>query len=80
MILSNDPDLVEDVLHDHPFGKCHHSVRKFTLSVKLKYENTPIKPKYQINQGKYEEIRAYVIDLDGKKYFSMEIILTLVGA
>ena len=74
LIISNDPDILQEVYHDPPFGMSHHSVLKFALN-NLTNRNSSTSNnsmKFQINKGKFEEMREYMDNIDWLNLLSDE--------
>ena len=68
LILTNNPEFLNDLKFYPPFGKSHHQVLCFKIDIlpHLMDMNKNQTPKYQINKGNYEDMRKYleVIDWD----------------
>ena len=63
LILSNDPEYVQNLVHHPPFGKSHHSVLTFSIDCKNKVPTNKTTTKFQIEKGDYDSMRKEVGDI-----------------
>ena len=73
LVLSNDPEFVQNVEYHPPFGKSHHSVLTFSLPIKLnKNDNVLPTLKFQINKGDYEAMRTFMREVNWEELLKQE--------
>ena len=78
LILSNNPDLLHNIIYYPPFGKSHHLVICFSLNIS---PSPPIininaqTSKHQINKGRYDDMREYLSDVDWDKILMMKMLM-----
>ena len=64
LILSNDDDLVQNIVHYPPLGKSHHSLIYFNIDmVYSKPTESPVL-KYQMDKGDFDKMRQFIGNID----------------
>ena len=64
LILTNDEDFINDIKTYPPLGKSHHLLFSFRIEADHKQMEDLGKTKYQVNKGKYDEMREHVGKVD----------------
>ena len=57
LIISNQPDFVQNIMFLPPFGLSHHSVIVFDLDINPPSRCSETTPKFQFNKGDYDGMR-----------------------
>jgi endonuclease/exonuclease/phosphatase family metal-dependent hydrolase len=60
LILVSEDNLISDVTHTAPIGKSDHDVLNFELYVGTKKVTQEVKYKYDLNRGKYDNMRTRI--------------------
>ena len=68
LILSNESELIQNIVFNPPLGKNHHSVVCFNLDIITSVTQCEPVKKFQINKGNYDKMREHMkaIDWDSK--------------
>ena len=73
LILTNDDDFINDIKTYPPLGKSHHLLFSFRIEADHKQMEDLGKTKYQVNKGKYDEMREHVGKVDWNEISECDI-------
>ena len=64
LVLSNNPDIIQEISHLPPLGLSHHSVLIVSLNINSPMVPVSSTPKYQLEKGDFDKMRTFVGDID----------------
>ena len=72
LILSNESELVQNVVSCSPLGNSHHSVLCFNLDITTSLSSCKPILKFQINKGDFDKMREHTKDVDWEQELKEE--------